>query len=111
MNTNQEYHLPPKKLNGREFKIWEIIHNHGEETIKVCNYLEPIGFSKNDSLVVIDKFGKKRWIKPEFFNSTEAPLWRVGKRFYVIREVLDHSDLDWTGVLAIIRSNSDELKN
>jgi hypothetical protein len=48
------------------------------------NYYTIIGMSENNSFVVIDKFGKKDWIKEEFYNSSSSPFWKEKDKYSIL---------------------------
>lgn len=88
------------KKTDRKFDIWKVDFARkyvktSEEVITKVDYFDVLGISRNGSLVLRDGFKKKRWIKQEYFNSSDSPIWfeTINKTYgYIIRERV-HDDL------------------
>jgi len=86
------------KETNRVFKIWKVTFQTHENDLKIreVDYFRVIGISRKGSLVIEDNFGKKRWIKEEYFNSTNSPIWKesINKPYgYIIREQQNNVDI------------------
>jgi len=96
------------KTTKREFKIWKVDFAReyvktGEPVISEVNYFTILGISMNGSLVLSDNYGKKRWIKDEYFNSSWSPIWKETRNKtygFIIRE--QPMDVDLTEQLAFL---------
>lgn len=88
-----------------KFRIWKVDFTKkyvktGEPVITEVFYFKVLGFTKNYSLVIVDNFNTKRWIKEEFYNSINAPIWfeTTNKKYgYIFRA---QTDTDLTAILA-----------
>lgn len=82
--------------------------NELETEPKVYHFelFEPIGITVNGSLIVLDNRSKTRqknggkpkkfWIKEEYFNSTDSPIYfeTINKNYgFIVREVFPNQDI------------------
>ena len=76
-----------------DFEFWkvdfktELKNTRTGETkpsVQQLSWFEPIGFTRNNSLIVIDVKGKKQWIKEEYWNSSSSPYWKTNDNYGIL---------------------------
>lgn len=80
------------KPTDQKFVFWRISKNGVFPT----DYWRVLGITKNESLVVDGRYGKL-WIKKEFYDSKDSPIWFIssGKDYgYIIRKATDVMDIE-----------------
>jgi hypothetical protein len=96
------------KLN--DFQFWKHdfkISNQDMRTFEITpritelNWFTPIGFTKNNSLIVIDVKGKKQWIKEDFWNSSSSPYWKQNPNYGIFVRV-KNEQLEYTEMVKIM---------
>ena len=97
-----------------DFEFWMINFKNviGPSVSKVM-WFTPIGFSKNESLIVVDTKGKKHWIKKEFWESSSSPYWKINNDSGILvrlkTEQFEPQDL--LIAVAKIRMNRNDFNN
>lgn len=105
-----------------DFQFWKYDFKIGNKNCKTgeispciteVNWFTPIGFTKNNSLIVVDIKGKKQWIKEEFWNSSSSPYWKQNSNYGILvrlkTEVLEYTEM--VKIMMTIKRYDQDINN
>lgn len=105
-------------INLNDFQFWKYDFKTVNRQLRTGNitpnvteldWFTPIGFTKNNSLIVLDIKGKKQWIKEEFWNSSNSPFWKTNDRYGILVRFKDEP-INWVEIaekIAYIKAQED----
>jgi len=98
-----------------DFKIANKNERTGEITPRITelNWFTPIGFTKNNSLIVIDIKGKKQWVKEEFYNSSSSDFWKKNDNYGILvrNKTQEINPTKLISAVFSINANKQEINN